>query len=169
MKIWSSESDSIRISLILMSQCGGTSFWSHRDLTDDVLSMGFCFTERSEVLGNGIDVISIPIPTPVQTSIPVPAVPVLMSHRTYERSRYRYWCRTEHTEVSAAGIDAGLYLSQWPLTILRLYRTYRSVRCRYWCHTELTEVSGTGIDVVPNVTTFPVPVLVWLTLEKLRT
>ena len=40
-----------------------------------------CFTELSEVSGTDIDVVSIPVPTQVQMSIPVPEVPVLMPYQ----------------------------------------------------------------------------------------
>ena len=73
-----------------MSQCSGTGFDVRTDLTDDVPGTEFCFTEFFEMLGAGIDVVSIPVSTPVQTSIPVPEVPVLMSYRTYRSFRYRY-------------------------------------------------------------------------------
>ena len=64
----------------------------------------WCCTEVTEVSGTGIDVPSLPkSPVPVWTSVPVPAVPVSMSYRTYRSVRYRYWCRTELTEVSGTG------------------------------------------------------------------
>ena len=106
---------------------------------------GFCYTELSEVFGTGNDVVSIPVPTPVQTSIPVPEVPALMSYRTYRSSRYRYRCRTEYTEVAGIGIDVVPNLPNCPVPVL-LYRPYRSV--------------GTGIDAVPNLPKCPVPVLI---------
>ena len=92
-KIWSSESDRVRVNLILMSQCGGTGFWCRTDLTD-VPGTGFCFTKLSEVLVTGIDVEPIPVPAPVHTSIPAPAVQALM-YRFYRSVRCRYRCRTE--------------------------------------------------------------------------
>ena len=57
---------------------------------------GWCFTERSEVSGTGIDVVPIPVPAPVQTGIevvpnsPKCLVPILMSYRIYRSVRYRY-------------------------------------------------------------------------------
>ena len=90
------------------------------------------------------------------------SVPVWMSYRTYRSVRYRYWCRTELTDVSGTGIDVPK-LPKCPVPIWKSvpvpavpvsisYRSYRSVRYRYWRRTELTEVSGTGIDVIPKVT-----------------
>ena len=96
--------------------------------------------------GTGIDVVP---------NLPKCSVPVLMSHRTYRSFWYRYWCRTEHTEVSkpgtkvctaTAGTDMAVVpnLPKFPAPVLMSYRTYRSFRYRYCCHTERTEVSGTG-------------------------
>ena len=51
------------------------------DLTD-VFGTGLVYTEFSEVSRKGIDVAPISVPTPVQTSIPVPEVPVFTSYRT---------------------------------------------------------------------------------------
>ena len=124
-----------------------------------------CWSERTGVLG----------------TVPVSSVPVWMSYRTYQIARYRYWCRTELTEVSGTGIDMPIFsgtgmkvctgtggtgvhivpkLSKCPVPVLLLYRTTRSVRYRYWCRTELTEVSDTGIiDFVPNLPKCPLPVL----------
>ena len=55
------------------------------DLTD-VFGTGLVYTEFSEVSGNGIDVAPIPVPTPVQTSVPVPEVPIFASYPTYRLS-----------------------------------------------------------------------------------
>ena len=65
----------------------------------------WCCTELTEVSGTGIDVVpNLPkCPVPVWTSVPVPTVLVSMSYRTYRSVRYRYWCRTELTEVSGTG------------------------------------------------------------------
>ena len=84
---------------------------------------------------------------------------MLISHWTCRSVRYRYWCRTELTEVSVTGIDLVSNIPKCRVPIFMLYRTYRSVRYRYWCRTELTEVSGTGIDVVPNLPKRPLPVI----------
>ena len=56
--------------------------------------------------GTGIDVVPnlLKCPVPVLKSVPVPAVPVSMSYRTYRSDRYRYGC-TEVIEVSGTGID----------------------------------------------------------------
>ena len=106
---------------------------------------GWCCTELTEVSGTCIDVVPIPVPTPVHWSIPVSEGPVLMSYRTYRNHK----C---------------------PVQVLIPYRNYRSVRYRYEslyrcrryrysCRTELTEVSDIGIDVIPNLPKCPVPVL----------
>ena len=86
-----------------------------------------------------------------------------MSYRTYRSVRYRYWCRTEVTEVHGTSIDVVPNLPKCPVPVLMSYRSYLSVRYRYWCRTELNEVSGTSIDV-PNLPRCPAPVLpaVWL-------
>ena len=77
----------------------------------------------------------------------------LMSYRTYQRVRYRYWCCIELNEVSGTGIDVvpnspkcsvPVPVPTEPVSMS--YRTYRSVRDRYCCRTERTEVSGTGSD-----------------------
>ena len=94
----------------------------------------------------------------VVLSLPKCSVPVLMSYRTYGSVRYRYWCRTERTEVSGTGIGVVPNLSKCPVPVLMSYWTYRSVRYRYWCRTDLTGVSGTGIDV-PNLPKCLVPVI----------
>ena len=88
--------------------------------------------------------------------------------RPYRYRRYRYWCPTEHTEVSGTAIDVVPNLPKCPVPVLMSYRTYRSVRYRYWCRTEFTEVSGTGIDVVPNLTKCPVPVLMYRTYRGVQ-
>ena len=72
--------------------------------------------------------------------------------------RYRYWCRTELTEVSGTGIEVVPNLPKGPVPVLMSYGTYRSVWYRYSCSTELTEVSGTSFDVVPNLSKCPVQV-----------
>ena len=94
-------------------------------------------------------------------TVPVFSLQVCMSYRTYRRVRYRYWCRTELTEVSGTGIDVpklpkctvpvwkSVPVPAAPVSIS--YRSYRSVRYRYWCHTELSEVYGADIDVVPKL------------------
>ena len=111
--------------------------------------------------GTGIDVEpKLPKwPVPVWKSVPVPAVPVSMSYPTDRSVRYRYWCRTQLTEVSGTGVNVVPKLPICPVPVLMSYLTYRSVRYRYWCRTELTEVSGTGIDVVPKLPKCPVPVI----------
>ena len=104
----------------------------------------------------------------VAPNLPKCPVQVLMSYRTYRRVRYRYEslyryrryrypCRTEHTEVTTTVMDVPK-LPKCPVPVLMSYRTYRSDHYRYGC-TELTEVSGTGIEVVPNLPKCPVPVI----------
>ena len=103
-------------------------------------------------------------------TVPVFSVPVWMSYRSYRRVRYRYWRRTEVTEVPGTGIDAVPNLTKCPVPVWKSvpvpavpvsisYRSYRNVRYRYWRRTEVTEVSGTGIDVVPSLPKCPVPVI----------
>ena len=68
-------------------------------------------------------------------TVPVFSVPVWMSYRTYRSVRYRYWCRTELTEVSGTGIDVVPKLPKYPVPVwksvpvpvLTPYRTYRSI------------------------------------------
>ena len=81
-----------------------------------------------------------------------------MSYRTYRSVLYRYWCRTELTDLSGALTDVVPNLSKCPVPVLMLYGTCWSVRYRCWCFTELTEVSGTSIDAVPNLLKCPVPI-----------
>ena len=97
-EIWSLESDRVKISDIMLIKCGGIGFRCRTDLAD-VTGTGFCLTEPSKALGTSIDVVPIPVPTSVLTPIPTPKVPLVTSYRTYQSVRYRYWCRTELTEV----------------------------------------------------------------------
>ena len=131
--------------------------WTTNTTYGSVRYRYWCCTEATEVSGTGIDVVrNLPkCPVPVWKSVPVPAVPVLMSYRSYRSVQCRYWCRTEVNELSGTGV----YVVPIPAPLLMSYRTYRSVRYRYSLRTELTEVSGTGIDVVPNLTKSPVPVI----------
>ena len=133
----------------------------------------------TKVSGTGID--DVPnLPKCPVPNLPKCPVPVLMSYWTYRSVRYRYWRRTERTEVSGTGIDVVPNLPKCPVPVLMLYRTYRSVGYRYWCSTELTEVSGTGmkvctgtggtgIDVVQNLSKYPVPVIPAVCLGTYRT
>ena len=132
---------------------------------------GSCRTELAEVSGTGIDVEPTAVPTPVQTSIPVPnlpkcPVPVLMTYRTYRSVRYRYSCYTELTEVSCTGMKVctgtggtGIHivpnLPKRPVPVLMSYRSY--------------QVSGTGIDGIPNFPKCPVPVIPAVCLGTYRT
>ena len=101
----------------------------------------WCRTELTEVSGTGIDVVpNLPkCPVPVLTSLPVPAVPVSISCRTFQ---YRYWCHTEPTAVSGTGINDVTNLATCPVPVLMSYRTYRSFRNWYWC-----TGTGTGTDL----------------------
>ena len=76
----------------------------------------WCRTELAELSGTGIDVVPTlsKCPVPVWKSVPVPAAPVSMSYRTYRRVRYRYWCRTELTEVSGTGKTGGIHRRYMP-------------------------------------------------------
>ena len=146
-KIWSSESDRRRISLILMSQCGGTGSMSYR-------------TYRS--VRYRFDVVPNLPKCPVPVSMLYRYWYQLRYRRLYRYRRYRCRCRTELTEVFGAGIDVvpnlpkcpvPLYidvvpnLPKCPVPIGMMYRTYRSIRYRYWCCSELTEVSRIGMKV----------------------
>ena len=64
---------------------------------------------------------------------PVRSVPAWMSYRAYRSVRYRFWCRTELTEVSGTGLDVVPNLVMRPIPVLTFYHTYRSVRYRYRC------------------------------------
>ena len=82
----------------------------------------WCHTALIKVSGTGTDVITNLPKCPLQVfdvapNLPKCLAPVLMSYRTYQSVRYRYWCHTELTEVSGTGI---------------------------WCRTKPTEMSGTG-------------------------
>ena len=118
-------------------------------------------TEITEVSGTGMNVCTGTGGTGIHVvpNLPKCPVPVLMSCRTYQSVRYRYWCCTELTKVSGTGIDVLPNSPKCMVPVLMSYRTYRSVLYGYWCRTELTEVSGIGIDVVPNLPKCPVPVL----------
>ena len=54
----------------------------------------------------------------VVPNLPKGPVPVFMSYRTYRSVRYRYWCRTELTEVSGAGIDVVPNLPKRPIPVI---------------------------------------------------
>ena len=93
-------------------------------------------------------------------TVPVFSVPAWMSYHNYRSVWYRYWCRTEITEVSGTGIDVVPSLKKCPVPVLVSCWTYRSVRHRYRCRTKVNKVSGTGIDDILILPKFPVPVLV---------
>ena len=74
-------------------------------------------------IGNGgtnIDIApSLPkCPVPLWKSVPVPAVPVSMSYRTYRSVRYRYWCRAERTEASGTCTDVVPNLPKCPVSVI---------------------------------------------------
>ena len=77
-------------------------------------------TELTEVSGTGIDAVpNLPkCPVPVWKFVPVSAVPVSMSYRTYRSVWYRYWRRTELTEVSGTGIDVVPNLPKYPVPVI---------------------------------------------------
>ena len=79
-------------------------------------------TELTEMSGTGTRIDLVPkwskYPLPVCKSAPVPTIPVSMSCRTYRSVWYRYWCRTELTEVSGTSNTGGIY---------RRYATLRTV------------------------------------------
>ena len=81
--------------------------WCRNDVTD-VFGMGLWFAELPEVAGTGENVVPIPVPTPIKTSIPVPEVPVLM-YWNYRSVRCRYWCRNEITELSDTCNNGSIY------------------------------------------------------------
>ena len=68
-------------------------------------------------------------PEPVWKSVPVPAIPLSPTYLTYESIRYRYWCRTELTEVSGTGINVVRNLPKCPVPVIRpvCLGTYRTV------------------------------------------
>ena len=104
-----------------------------------------CVRCGTGILGTGMDVLP---------NLPKCPVPVLMSYRTYRSFRYRYWCRTELTEVSGNGIDAVPKLQKCPVPV------WKSVPVpAVPVSISFIEVSGTGIDVVPKLPKCPVPVL----------
>ena len=76
-------------------------------------------TEVTEVSGTGIDVLPklSKCPVPVCKSVPLASVPVVMSYRTSRSVRYRYWCRTEVTEVPGTGIDVVPNLPKYPVPV----------------------------------------------------
>ena len=128
-KTWSSEFNRMRINPILMSQRDDTGLLSNRSdrwvryRVDIVKNL-----KVTEVSNTGIDVVPIQVPSPVQASIPVPDVSVLMLYRTCRGAPCRYWCCTEHTDSARYRYES-LY---W-------YRRYQ-----YLYRIEPTEASGTG-------------------------
>ena len=88
----------------------------------------WCCTELTEMSGIGMDVVPnlSKCPVPVRKSLAVPAVPVLMSYRTYRSVRHRYWC-TAVAEVSGTGIDVQNLL-KYPVPVcLGTYRTQHTL------------------------------------------
>ena len=65
----------------------------------------------------------------VFSRVPVFSVPVWMSYRTYRSVRYRYWCRTDLTEVSGTGDTGGIYRQYIPPVCLGTHRTEHSLLC----------------------------------------
>ena len=80
----------------------------------------WCCTEITEVSGTGMKVCTGTGGTGIHVvpNLPTCPVPVLMSYRTYRSVWYRYWCRTELTEVSGTSNTGGIY---------RRYATLRTV------------------------------------------
>ena len=54
----------------------------------------------------------------VVPNFPKFSVPVLLSYRAYRSVRYRYWCRTELTEVSGTGIDVLPNVPKYPVPVI---------------------------------------------------
>ena len=101
-----------------MSKCGGTGLMSYQTFI--------------RYRHTGIDVVPIPVPSPVQTSLPVPGVPVLMPYRTHRSVRYRSWC-TEVTQVSGTGIDVP-NLPKCPVPVIpAVYRTHPLIFLYFFC------------------------------------
>ena len=126
-KIWSSESDRRRISLIVTSQCGGTASISYQ-------------TYRS--VRYRFDVVPNLPKRPVPVSMLYRYRYQLRYKRSYRYRRYRCWCCTDLTEVSGAGIiiDVVPTLPKCPVPVHIdvVERTYLSVQYRYWWYTEVT-------------------------------
>ena len=131
---------------------------SQLDSDGEAYRLGFdhCLTSMRGVVWHSASTAARPNTTPIVHArenlvkgvfgtVPVFSVPVRMSYRTYRSVRYRYWCRTELTEVSGTGIDVVPNSPKCPVT--------------YWCRIKLTKLSGTGISVVPNLRKCLVPVL----------
>ena len=78
-----------------------------------------CRPEHTEVSFTVIDVVPILVksPIPVWKSVPVPAVPVSISYRTYRSVRNQYRCR--------------MSLLKCPVLVMMSPRTFRCVGCRY--------------------------------------
>ena len=76
--------------------------------------------KKKRVSGTGIGVVP---------NLPKGRVPVLVSYRThrsvgyrYLSVRYRYWFRTELTEVSGTGVEFVQNHTGWVARVLRMYR-----------------------------------------------
>ena len=69
-----------------------------------------CRTEVAELSGTGKQVCTGTGGTGIHIvpNLPNCPVPVLMTYRSYRSVRYRYWCRTEHTELSGTGNTGGM-------------------------------------------------------------
>ena len=120
----------MRVNPSLMSQRDDTGLLSNR--SDRCVRYRVDIVKNlkvTEVSNTGIDVVPMQVPSPVQTSIPVPDVPVLMLYRTCRSVPCRYWCCTENTEVHGIGMKV------------------------------CTGTGGIGIYIVSNLPRRPVPVI----------
>ena len=128
----------------MVRQCRPT--YSYCFYSTRIASIQGCVRYGTGILGTGMDVPNLPkCPVAVLTSyrtyrtvryiggvpnLPKFSVPVLM-YRIYRSFRYRYWCRTEHTEISGAGINVVPKLPKFSVPVLMSYRTYPSLWYRY--------------------------------------
>ena len=120
----------MRVNPSLMSQRDDTGLLSNR--SDRCVRYRVDIVKNlkvTEVSNTGIDVVPMQVPSPVQTSIPVPDVPVLMLYRTCRSVPCRYWCCTENTEVHGIGMKV------------------------------CTGTGGIGIYIVSNLPRRPVPLI----------
>ena len=106
-KFWSSKSDRIRISLVLMSKCGGTGWMSCRTY-GSVWYRYRCYTYTCTYPGIDVHIGTAGTGIHIVPTLPKSPVPILMSHRSYRSVRYRYRCRTELTVVSGTGRTVGI-------------------------------------------------------------